>query len=155
MDKSVIEIVNGLCFDIERDLVLAIIKTESGGVRGRTRYEPAYRYFHRVDYFANLIGVTRQTETIGQMTSHGMMQVMGSVFRELGYMGTWPEAGWDVAVGLKYGVMKFKQCFAKYGRDGGIAAYNAGTPRMINGKYVNQEYVDKVLKQYNILTKSN
>ncbi len=155
MDKLIVESVEKYAFDALRALALAVIEVETGGVRGRTRYEPEYRYFYRVDYYANRLGLTKQTETVGQMTSHGVMQVMGGVFREMGFEGYWPQAGWEIDVGIKYGVAKLKSCFDKYGLVGGVAAYNAGSPRMFNGKYVNQVYVDKVLAKYNILTKLN
>jgi soluble lytic murein transglycosylase-like protein len=56
-------------------------------------------------------------------------------------------------VNIEAGVKFLSQLWSRFGnmRDA-IAAYNAGSPRLTPGtnKYVNQDYVDKVTKNYNI-----
>lgn len=55
-------------------------------------------------------------------------------------------------VNIEAGVKFLSQLWSRFGnmRDA-IAAYNAGSPRLnAQGKYVNQDYVDKVTKNYNI-----
>jgi hypothetical protein len=70
---------------------------------------------------------------------------MGQVARELGFQGSFYSL-LEPIVGLEWGCKKLSRCYERYGaNDDGIAAYNAGSPRKENGKYVNQEYVDKVL----------
>jgi soluble lytic murein transglycosylase-like protein len=51
-------------------------------------------------------------------------------------------------LGLRYGIRHLLKFYTKYGDwPDALAAYNAGSPRKAaDGKYLNQSYVDKVLK---------
>lgn len=76
------------------------------------------------------------------------MQIMGIVARELGYDGSLsflllPE------IGLMYGCLNLVKISQKYqDQEEIIATYNAGSPRRTpDGRFVNQLYVDKVLKE--------
>ena len=63
------------------ELVYAICQVESSLNPTATRHEPHYRW---------LVGdneTMSPTERQGQMTSWGLMQVMGAVARELGHIG--------------------------------------------------------------------
>ena len=135
---------------IEHLYVAAIIMAESGGASCATRYEHGWEYHYQVEYFARMTGTTILTEHIGQMTSWGAMQVMGTVAREYGFKGYFPELCTD-SVGIKYGCMHLKKFLKKYGSyKDAIAAYNAGSVRLAaDGRYVNAEYVDKVIGYYN------
>lgn len=129
-------------------LIAAIICEESGGITWRTRYEPNFEYILTPQVFAQRLVVTMQTEIQGQKHSHGLMQVMGVTAREHGFMGYFPELCADPAKGVHYGCKELVEKVDRY--DGHlekvIAAYNAGSARIVNGKYTNQSYVDKVLK---------
>ena len=93
------------------------------------------------------------TEEVGQKTSWGYMQVMGSVAREHEFRGWFPELCIP-EVGIEYGARHFHKFFKKYGDlKQAISSYNAGNPAIISdgkGKLVfkNQIYVDKVLDYY-------
>ena len=130
------------------ELVYAICQVESSLNPSATRHEPHYRW---------LVGdheTMSHTERHDQMTSWGLMQVMGAVARELGHTGPLSDL-LNPATGLFYGCLHLRRFKAKYEVwPDVIAAYNAGSPRRVAGQigpYVNQSYVDKVLAAWNSL----
>lgn len=120
------------------ECVLAVCTVESSCNPWAYRYEPGYRW---------TVGASiTQNERIGQMTSWGLMQVMGGVAREHGFKGWFPELC-EPSTGLRYGMLHLRKFWAKYHNWADvIASYNAGHPVTVNGVYANQAYVDKVLK---------
>lgn len=148
-------------------LVCALIQQESGGNLYAIRAEPSYPYVWDVHYnkpfrklsreeanlslppsdFRSASG-SRLTEWQGQRSSWGPMQLMGAVARELGFTGYFPElcgeAGLDFSI--RHLENLWKRFHPRYGLDGVIAAYNAGSPRHApdSHKFVNQGYVDSV-----------
>lgn len=162
-------------YDLDVSVVKAIIQTESNGDVYAWRYEPPYRYLWNVKWntafrklteqeiredrppsdFHSNIG-SRATEWVGQQASWGRMQIMGAVAREYGYARHFPEL--CSVLGIEYGCMHLarlkKRFFDKYGLQGVIAAYNAGTPRKTDSGWENQAYVDKVLAHMNDINKS-
>ena len=130
------------------ELVYAICQVESSLNPSAVRHEPRYRW---------LVGdneTMSPTERQDQMTSWGLMQVMGAVARELGHTGPLSDL-LDPPTGLFYGCLHLRRFRAKYDIwPDVIAAYNAGSPRRVAGQigsYVNQSYVDKVLAAWNNL----
>ena len=130
------------------ELVYAICQVESSLNPSAIRHEPRYRW---------LVGdneTMSPTERQDQMTSWGLMQVMGAVARELGHTGPLSDL-LDPPTGLFYGCLHLRRFRAKYDIwPDVIAAYNAGSPRRVAGPigpYVNQSYVDKVLAAWNNL----
>jgi len=130
------------------ELVYAICQAESSLNPSAIRHEPRYRW---------LVGdneTMSPTERHEQMTSWGLMQVMGAVARELGHTGPLSDL-LDPPTGLFYGCLHLRRFRAKYDIwPDVIAAYNAGSPRRVAGQigpYVNQSYVDKVLAAWNNL----
>lgn len=88
-----------------------------------------------------------ETEIFLQKTSWGLMQMMGAVFRELGYTDWLTRVITDYRLQLEYGCRYLGQKMEKYGMVGGIVAYNSGRPKKnADGKYINQDYLDKVLE---------
>ena len=152
-------------FDFDPEIINAIIQVESAGNPFATRFEPHYRYLWDCDNsrpyrklagselnspfapddFKALIG-SDETEWVGQRISWGPMQVMGAVARELDFQGYFPMLCQEL--GVYYGTLHLSQLrrrfFDKHGIEGVVAAYNAGSPRQLQGKFVNQRYVDKV-----------
>lgn len=130
------------------ELVYAICQVESSLNPAATRHEPHYRW---------LVGdneAMSPSERHDQMTSWGLMQVMGAVARELGHQGPFEDL-LHPPTGLFYGCLHLRRFRAKYDLwPDVIAAYNAGSPRRVAGQigpYVNQSYVDKVLRAWNNL----
>jgi len=122
-------------------IVRGVVCQESTGEPTATRYEPAF--------YQEYIKEKWPGEK-DRATSWGLMQIMGQTARERGFRGEFAEL-LTPEIGLYWGcrqlnVLKARH-FAKRGWEGVLAAYNAGSPRKRDdGKYVNQGYVDKVLK---------
>ena len=133
-------------FSLAPNLVRAICEVESSFNPWAYRYEPQYKY---------LVGdklTMSETERIGQMCSWGLMQVMGGVARESGFRGYLPQLC-DPNIGLNYGCKHLAKFFTKYlNWPDAIASYNAGSPRknLADGGYVNQVYVDRVYRAWNL-----
>lgn len=131
-------------------LVAAVVRTESGGNPCAMRYEPDFdkRYNRQKPTGFIPRGCSDATEEIGRATSWGLLQVMGETARFMGFQGWFPEMC-TPAVGLYWGcnfLMRLRdRHLAAYGWPGVVAAYNAGSPRLSGNKFVNQEYVDKIL----------
>jgi soluble lytic murein transglycosylase-like protein len=148
MDRGKAEfIINSLAnFNgVDPDLAISIAEVESHFNELAVRFEANWKYLIHVESLARNSHISQDSERILQMCSWGMMQVMGSVARELGHRGnllelTRPE------LGVRYGCLKLKELTKKYSnQEDLIAAYNAGSPRKLDtGKYVNQIYVNKV-----------
>lgn len=151
---------------LQPELVLGIIEVESGGDTFAWNPEPHYRYLWdiaRSKPFRALTadertsetpprdfpcppGVDRDAEWWGQQASWGLMQVMGAVAREMGYAGRHLPGLCQPATGLAVGCIYLSRLVRRYGKpEPAVAAYNAGSPRIIAGKFENQQYVDKVL----------
>lgn len=143
---------NAKSFNLDPVLVEAVIEIESAGKPMKVRYEPNWKYLYQVDEFAKKLGITSDTEKMLQSFSWGLMQVMGSVAREIGFTEDMP-ALCNPEKNIFYGCKKLKSLCNKYPiQADAIAAYNAGIPKvMANGRYFNQQYVDKVTKQMMII----
>jgi soluble lytic murein transglycosylase-like protein len=140
---------------LDADLACAIAITESAANPLATRFEPEYRWFFEPAHFAHRLGITEATERTQQATSWGSMQIMGAVARELGFNEPLVKLA-EPETGALYGCKKLKSLSDRYENEQAvIAAFNAGSPRKVappksfggNATYVNQSYVDKVLKQ--------
>lgn len=134
-------------------LVDAIIQTESSYNCWATRYEPAIFAGKDPtqwvkDYAADL-HTSNVAETELQRFSYGLMQILGTRARTLGFQPNLmillnPE------INLHYGCKYLSTLVKKYGPadlDSAIAAYNSGTPfKNADGTFKNQKYVDTVRK---------
>lgn len=127
-------------------LVKAICFAESNFDEWAYRYEPHYRWIVGDGPSMN------PSERIGQMISWGLMQVMGGVAREHGFESRYFTELCNPEVGLSYGMLHLRKFWAKYQHwPDTIASYNAGRPvRGEDGNYLNQSYVDKVLRYWSI-----
>jgi hypothetical protein len=149
-------------------LVMAVIETESSGRPHAWKPEPPYRYLWDVrlkkpfrkltpaeikselapDDFPAWPGEDQEKEWWGQQASWGLMQVMGGVAREMGFVGDMhPEMCTRPEEGLLRGCKYLALCVRRWGSiERGVSAYNAGSPRLAaGGGFENQAYVDKVL----------
>ena len=108
--------------------------------------------------FAKKNKISKATERVLQQCSWGLAQSMGSVARELGYMGPLQRLC-DPELGILYGAKKIRQLLEKYGHNEelAISCYNQGYPyKDDTGRFVNAEYVNAVLafkKAYEPATK--
>lgn len=137
-----------LCIDENLAISIAMVESGCDWPRASSRFEPAFKWFLFPETFAPQCGVTVDTERVHQATSWGPMHIMGAVARELGFRGALPEL-FSPEVGVLWACRKLQKLGAKYESDAAvIAAYNAGTPRLrLDGKFENQDYVDRVLER--------
>lgn len=133
-------------FSVLPELIAAIVATESMFRVYAMRYEHQWKYLSNPEGHAVRLGTTIETETVLQSFSYGLLQVMGSIFREYGFLSALP-AALHPEDNLHYGIQHFKGFLDKYGNiEDAISSYNQGSPRRgPDGDYVNQYYVDKVL----------
>jgi len=141
--KDIIAI-NSSRFNIPIEIICGIISQESSWKSDATRYEQKFQKKYIDTKYANFSEKWRRD----MATSWGLMQIMGIVARELGFNGE-PNELINPQLNIKWGCCKLTSLMRKYTNSlkDVIAAYNAGSPRRDkNGNYVNQYYVNKVLK---------
>lgn len=90
-------------------LVCAVCEQESDWNPYAIRYEPLF-YSHYIQPLVNSGAVHNLTEATARATSWGMMQIMGQVAREMGFVGGSLAALCDVDTGLDWGCEKLKKC---------------------------------------------
>lgn len=120
---------NAKTWGLPANLIKAVIWVESNGVMNATRFEESVQEY-----------------------SYGLMQVLWTTALEMGFTGERKDllqASPNIFWGSKY----LSQQLRRYNGNvsSAVAAYNAGSVFMEGGKYVNQGYVDKVLKIYRSL----
>jgi soluble lytic murein transglycosylase-like protein len=125
-------------------IVRGIVCQESRGIPTATRYEDDF-----YEEYTEPMSLSADEEK-KRATSWGLMQIMGQTARERGFKGKFEEL-LDPQVGLYWGCRQLSvfhaRYFKRYGWDGVIAAYNAGSPRKRkDGRWVNYGYVGFVLK---------
>lgn len=136
-------------FGVSETLVAALVTVESNWNPLAWRYEPAFTFAFKAKEFATRHGISLSTEAAGQRVSYGMLQVMGCTARELGFVDTFPQMFVDPMCGLEYGIRYLVTRMDRYSNvEDAIAAYNAGSARRdpLTGKFINQQYVNKVLQ---------
>lgn len=94
--------------------------------------------------FPSPLGAPRDAEWWGQQASWGLMQVMGAVARERGFLGTFLPELCNPETGLLYGCLHLAaQCRRYPAFADALAAYNAGRP----GTTAGVAYAEKVLSR--------
>lgn len=154
-------------FRLPASIVLAVVQVESGGNPWAVRSEPDYRYLwdiQRIEPFRALDigerrserapddfhaprGVSRHTEWQCQQLSWGLMQIMGAVARERGFVAPFMSMLCDPEIGLRFGCAHLaqyhKRFFDRFGWAGVLRAYNGG-PYAAHVE-INPEYPEKIL----------
>lgn len=133
---------NAGAWGVDMDLVKAIILTESSGLPWSFKYEP--------NFYKKYIASMKLSPSQGVLRSlsMGLMQVMGQKAVEMGCNPDALPKLFDPVTNIFYGCKLLHNLFEKYKTiENVVAAYNAGSPtKTATGKYENQDYVDKVLK---------
>lgn len=141
-------------FRIDANLIEAIVTVESSCNPWAVRFEPEYRWLYNVDAIASNMRYPSAVEEHLQKHSYGLGQVMGSVFRELGYTGPLMEC-FNPITNLHYMAKHLKKFVQTYSTEqDAVASYNAGSARFLpSGLHENFRYVDKVYSVLNQLRK--
>lgn len=142
---------------IPSSLILAIIWQESSGDQWAVRWEKAYQYFCRLNgkplYRKNLnymqnrgaaVVVLGEWEFYMQSASHGLLQLMGAVARELGWRKSLMEIydpNINISLGVKHLQRKIKQAGSLRG---GIVRYNGAGA-------VAEQYATSVLRKEQLI----
>jgi hypothetical protein len=140
---------------LDVNLLTAVVMTESGGDTTAIRHEPKWKYFYHPERYARDLQIRLEVELLHQAHSWGLMQVMGSVARELGHEGRLEEL-LKPQIGMHYGCKKLSQCLKREKGDfeSALARYNGGSARRDEfGELEDrlQGYVDKVFGYYSEL----
>ena len=78
-------------------------------------------------------------------TDWGMMQI-----NDKAHAGAFPKAKTDIVYNIEYGAKYLSKQYRRYGNwQDAVAAYNAGSAIVKNGKYINQSYVNYVFANVN------
>ncbi len=138
-------------YKIDEKLIRAIIRKESSWNPWAFRVERGFwsRYLAGIK---NIFWGTKEKDerwlTYPDIVSasYGLMQVMLTTAMELGFRFQYPFELFDPANNIKFGCLLLKKSYERYGNWlDAISAYNQGNNRKdLSGKYVNQDYVDKV-----------
>jgi soluble lytic murein transglycosylase-like protein len=132
---------------LDQALLEAIIEAESAWNPNAMRFELSFPYIENPKLYARRNKITPKTEHYLQKFSWGLCQIMGCTARGLGYMGPLVQLI-DPEINLQM-MAKYvlDRCMKYPFVDKQIAAYNAGSVQLTEtGQFINQNYVDKVLK---------
>lgn len=140
-------------YNLDPSLIAAFAYVESSFNPEAFRYEPKFRKKY-IDFHPRYSKLDPQVQTL-LSTSCGLLQVMGVVAHESGLPLACLEDLFKPEIGIKYGCKQLKQLFERYWQSSPerlipnvVAAYNAGTAKLGDkGGYMNQGYVDKVLRK--------
>jgi len=141
-----------LRFGIEEELIRAFIQKESDGVATAMRYEPQLR---RAKWYKNTLPKDELDNDFAYY-SIGLMQTLWGIARSYGFKGS-PFDMIDPKVSIYYGCKHLSVLMKKYrSLSDAISSYNQGSPRKDKetGLYLNQGYVDFVLRYYRKIKKS-
>jgi hypothetical protein len=131
-------------------LVKAVCTKESSLNTWAIRYEDHWKYRHEVETMAKKNRISSATEINCQKMSWGLMQVMGTVARELGFYDELPKL-LQPQLGLFYGCKKLAALIARHNDlPTSLAAYNAGSGNIKAGS----SYSKSVISIYDELKKS-
>jgi len=145
-------------------LVAAIAWVESRHDPDAVRYEPGYAYLKDPADHASKHRITRDTETVLQRCSWGVLQIMGATARDQGFDRPLVHL-LKPDVGIEFGCRFLRRMYVTWHPDKQkiamrpdilrdvsapvIAAYNAGSPRYdAAGVLVNVRYVERVRRAY-------
>lgn len=130
--------------EISANVIYGVCMAESNMDPLAARHEDNYRWLYHPSK-VKPAGCSMTTEIVLQKTSMGLMQVMGAVYRELGFRGWLSEVFYDTGIQLEYGCRHLRAKFQRFGFFEGLLAYNSGTPRLkADGQYVNFQYARTV-----------
>lgn len=145
-------------YGVDANIVRAIIQQESNWNIYSIRYEPGWSYLSETGRFAKLNNITESTETELQKFSYGLGQIMGSVYRELGFGANFMTL-FSAEIQISY-LCKYVKKISVFTRNPQelFACYNGGHGALLkekDGKFLNQGYVDSAMGHLNAYRSMN
>jgi Transglycosylase SLT domain len=141
-------------YELDPDVVKAIVTQESNYNPYAIRYEPVYKYLYDVTHFSQFLLISTDTEMMTQKCSWGLGQIMGAVAREQGHVGPMGQL-FDVDVNIKHICILIQKLALKAkSLEAVFSSYNDGLGALLkvkDGIYPNQGYVSSCLSFYNAL----
>ena len=133
--------------DLDPILMQAIMEHESSYIAKKVKFERGFIWYYKVNDYAQLYGITQESEQYFQKFSWGLFQVMGGSAREFftGFMTDLLDEVTNIRVGCAY-FKKHCEVF-QYVNDQ-IVSYNEGPGfKKVNGAYnpEGQAYLHAVL----------
>lgn len=139
---------------LDKNILASMIMVESSGKLCAKNYEAGYKYLYNPSKYAKELGISERIEKTEQQTAWGPLQITGATMRELGYKKRISDICNHDKLALDYGARYFKLKLHKYGNHhDAVAAYNAGSVRIVDGEYVNKRHVNRVFKYLKELEK--
>lgn len=134
-------------------LIIIMLFISRRGVKIPPRYAEIIRRESRdqrvpMDLITAIIAVESNWDELarGRDGEIGLMQILPATAFQMGFRGA-PDTLFDPETNIHFGAKYLRWQLDRFrgSTDFAIAGYNAGTPRTrIDGKFTNQEYVDKV-----------
>ncbi len=132
-------------FEIEPEMLDAIVTKESTYDPYAMQYEPDFIWLSTPSKFAAANKTSVEFETELQKTSLGLCQIMGGTARDAGHKGHLVRL-FEPKANLTISCQHIRRLQKRYSKlEDIISAYNAGSVRMKDNQYSNQDYVDSVL----------
>ena len=141
-------------YSLDPHILQAIITQESNWNIYAIRFEATYPYLYEPEVFSKKMKVSLSTEINSQKMSWGLGQVMGAVAREHGYSHPLPSL-----IDPQMNVIQMCLILQNIKKHSTLlsdlfACYNGGLKALhkVNGKYLNQGYVDSCVSHLKDLT---
>lgn len=143
-EVSVIVKINSLKYGIDEKIIRGIIHAESGGVIFSVRNDT--RALSKQAWAVNAIKKLGLEKNKYKFFSGGLMHPLYLNAVSFGFRGSFYEF-LNPEVNIEIGCKILKGYIKKYKGNikDAIASYNIGSAKIRNGKYINQDYVDKVI----------
>lgn len=134
-------------YNLDPAIIYGICIQESNLNPAACRYEAHYKWLYKPSEVKPKLS-SLATEEIFQKVSWGISQLMGGVLREYGYTDWLPVILSNINDQILYTCVHLSKLKKRFKNDHDyISAYNAGSPRKDDyGRYINQTYVNNVLK---------
>jgi soluble lytic murein transglycosylase-like protein len=129
-------------------VVMAVCEIESNWDTYAVRYEPNWKYLLDPAMWSKRVNTSAATERVLQSCSWSLMQIMGTVARELGFTQPFPMLC-KPEIGLEYGCRKLVDCLKRYpALPDALASYNAGNPKFTAGKIYSAKVIERMEKVF-------
>jgi soluble lytic murein transglycosylase-like protein len=113
-------------YNLPPEVVCGQIERESNWIPWSIRYEAGFMSRYVAPLYA--AGHVTPSEAYARSFSWGLMQVLGQVAREFGFVGEYLSELCDPPTGVEYGCKKLAKCFETHGGDmnKALESYNGG-----------------------------